>query len=514
MSRLHATLPATVTAPQPLADVLASAEAAGLLTVPPALADVRVAGVVSDSRRVVPGALFAAVSSDGDGPDGHAYVEAALAAGACAALVSETWAAANDRDGLVPTSDPRAAVAHAAASFYGRPGDAMSLVGITGTNGKTTTAFLVHHLLSTLGYTAGLVGTVENRIGQARYATAYTTPEAPDLQRLLRAMADGGVTHAALEVSSHGLALSRVATLDFGVAVFTNLTHDHLDFHRSFKSYAAAKKSLFDGLSSDATAVVNADDPAFEAMVRDTRASVVTFGTAPGAAVRVHVAENSVAGLRLVLDGHDVRFRLAGRFNALNLAAAYAVGRALGFEAAETLGALADAPGVPGRFETVRAAGDAAATGVLGIVDYAHTPDALDNVLATAREIVPEGRALWAVFGCGGDRDRTKRAEMGDVATRHTPHVVLTSDNPRSESPEAILDDIEQGTVRPAVRIADRAAAIAYAADAARPGDVVVVAGKGHEDYQIVGTERRDFDDRAVLAAALSTAAARARTAA
>ena len=322
MSRLHATLPDTDTAPQPLASVLASAAAAGLLTVPPALAETLVAGVAVDSRRVVPGALFAAAASDGDGPDGPAYVEAALAAGACAALVSHEWAAANDRDGLVPTSDPRAAVAEAAASFYGRPGDALALVGITGTNGKTTTAFLVHHLLSTLGYTAGLVGTVENRIGQERYTTAYTTPEAPDLQRLLRAMADGGVTHAALEVSSHGLALDRVRTLDFGVAVFTNLTHDHLDFHATLGAYAAAKKRLFDGLSSDATAIVNADDPAFEAMVRDTRARVVTFGTAPGAAVAVRVVENTVAGLRLVLDGHDVRFRLAGRFNALNLAAA------------------------------------------------------------------------------------------------------------------------------------------------------------------------------------------------
>ena len=516
MSRLHATLPDTDTAPQPLASVLASAAAAGLLTVPPALAETLVAGVAVDSRRVVPGALFAAAASDGDGPDGHAYVEAALAAGAVAALVTDAWAAANDRDGLVPTRDPRAAVAHAAASFYGRPGDALSLVGITGTNGKTTTAFLVHHLLSTIGYTAGLVGTVENRIGRERYTTAYTTPEAPDLQRLLRAMADGGATHAALEVSSHGLALSRVATLDFGVAVFTNLTHDHLDFHPSFEAYAAAKKLLFDGLSRDAVAIVNADDPAFEAMVRDTRARVVTFGTAPGADVAVRVVENSVSGLRLVLDGHDVRFRLAGRFNALNLAAAYAVGRALGFDAAETLAALATAAGVPGRFETVRAEDDAAATGVLGIVDYAHTPDALANVLATAREIVPAGRTLTVVFGCGGDRDRTKRSAMAGVAEALADRVILTSDNPRTEDPAAILAGIAAGLARPddAAVVPDRAAAIAAAADAAQPGDVVVIAGKGHETYQIVGTERRDFDDRAVLAAALATAAARARTAA
>ncbi len=507
MSTLHATLPTVEARPQPLAEVLASAEAAGLLTVPHALAERPVTDVVADSRRVTRGALFAALTSDGDGADGHDFVAAALDAGAAAALVSPEWAEANVRDRLVPTADPRAAVAEAAASLWGRPGDAMSLVGITGTNGKTTTAFLVHGLLTTLGKTAGLVGTVENRIGQDRYATAYTTPEAPALQRLLRAMADAGVTHAALEVSSHGLALSRVRTLDFGVAVFTNLTHDHLDFHHTPEAYAAAKKLLFDGMSTDATAVVNADDPACALMTRDTRARVVTCGTSAGADVRVEVLDNAVSGLRLRLDGHAATFRMAGRFNALNLAAAYAVGRALGLETNETIDALAHAPGVPGRFETVSVGG------VLGVVDYAHTPDALDNVLATAREIVPPGNSLTVVFGCGGDRDRTKRPEMAAVAEARADRVILTSDNPRTERPDAILADVAAGLQHPeaAVVIEDRAAAIRQAAETARPGDVVVVAGKGHETYQIVGTERRDFDDRAVLRDALSTAASSER---
>ena len=512
MSPLHTKIPPVEVEAQPLGRVLAGAEAAGLLAIPTPLAGTLVSDVSGDSRRITPGALFAALASDGDGPDGHDYVDAALRAGAVAALVSEAYAAreahtrdADTRAALVPTASPRAAVAEAAAALYGRPGDALALVGITGTNGKTTVAFLVHGLLTTLGHTAGLVGTVENRIGAARYATAYTTPEAPELQRLLRAMSDGGVTHVAMEVSSHGLALDRVRTLGFGVAVFTNLTQDHLDFHETAEAYAAAKKLLFDGLAPGTTAVVNADDPAWRAMTRDTAARVVTVGTQAGADVPVEVVENALSGLLLRIDGRERRFRMAGRFNALNLASAYAVGRALGFGADETLDALADAPGVPGRFETVRGGtGD-----VLGIVDYAHTPDALDNVLATAREIVPAGSALWVVFGCGGDRDRSKRPVMARAAEAGADRVILTSDNPRTEDPAAILADVAAGLARPeaALVVPDRADAIRTAARDARPGDVVVVAGKGHETYQIVGATRHAFDDRLVLAAALAARA-------
>ncbi|HEX8299048.1 MAG TPA: UDP-N-acetylmuramoyl-L-alanyl-D-glutamate--2,6-diaminopimelate ligase, partial [Rubricoccaceae bacterium] len=512
MSTLHPTLPPVWVEAQPLGRVLAGAETAGLLAVPAPLAQTLVSDVTGDSRRITPGALFAALASDGDGADGHDYVDAALRAGAVAALVSEAYAAREAsalrpaRAALVPTASPRAAVAEAAAALYGRPGDALALVGITGTNGKTTTAFLVHGLLTTLGHTAGLVGTVENRIGAARYATAYTTPEAPELQRLLRAMSDGGVTHVAMEVSSHGLALDRVRTLGFDVAVFTNLTQDHLDFHETAEAYAAAKKSLFDGLAPGTVAVVNADDPAWREMTRDTAARVVTVGTQAGADVPVEVVENALAGLLLRIDGHEKRFRMAGRFNALNLASAYAVGRALGFDADETLDALAAAPGVPGRFETVRGGtGD-----VLGIVDYAHTPDALDNVLATAREIVPAGNALWVVFGCGGDRDRSKRPVMARAAEAGADRVIVTSDNPRTEDPAAILADVVAGLARPAAAlvIPDRAEAIRTAAREARPGDVVVVAGKGHETYQIVGATRHAFDDRLVLADAFAARAA------
>ena len=514
--------PAVRVPPQSLAALVAPVRAAGLLAAEPeALDGVEIRGVTDDSRQAGPGWLFGAISPDSDAArDGHDFVPAALAQGAAAALVRADYtlpeapasleATASDpvplgkgerlpSAVLVRSTDSRAALAEAAAAFYGRAADRLTLLGITGTNGKTTTAVLLHELFQALGQTAGLVGTIENRIGGERYATPFTTPEAVALQRLLRAMADAGVGPVAMEVSSHGLALDRVRTLGFRAAVFTNLTHDHLDFHGSAAAYEAAKKRLFDGLGPDAVAVVNADDPAHARMTAGTAARVVTFGTAPGADVRVEVLANTADGLRLRLDGHEVQTRLAGRYNALNLAAAYAVARDLGLAAADVVGALAEVRGVPGRFETVRSA-----DGVLGVVDYAHTPDALDNVLATAAEIVPAGARLWVVFGAGGDRDPSKRAPMGAVATRHTAHAIITSDNPRTESPAAIVADVAAGAVRPAAEILDRAAAIAHAAREATPGDVIVVAGKGHEDYQVVGAEARHFDDREELRAAFA----------
>ena len=510
MSSLRPTLPEVHVARQSLAALAGALRARGLAETPVGPADALIDDVTIDSRRARPGVLFAAVAPDTrSGRDGHDFVDDALARGASGALVSAGWLAAQTGERLpgaafVPAADTREALAQAAAEVYGRPGDHLALIGVTGTNGKTTTVFLLHHLLTALGQTAGLVGTVENRIGDARYATAFTTPEAPTLQRLLRAMVEGGCTAAAMEVSSHGLALDRVGALAFDVAVFTNLSHDHLDYHGTAAEYEAAKKRLFDGLAADAVAVVNADDPAGARMIAGTAGRVVTYGTSPQADVRVDVLDNTLDGLRLRLDGDVRRYRMRGRFNALNLAASYAAGLALGHDRAAVLDALGAAPGVPGRFETVRAEGQPG--GVLGVVDYAHTPDALDNVLATAREIVPAGRQLWVVFGAGGDRDATKRPEMAAVAQARADRVVLTSDNPRSEDPEAILDDVAAGLADPtaATRIASRAEAIGWAAREAATGDVIVVAGKGHETYQILGDTRHDFDDRAVLRDALT----------
>ena len=504
MSTLHTTLPGVTVAPRSIAALADALRQRGLAGEPVGPTDARISDVTIDSRQAARGVLFAAVSPDTlDGRDGHDFIDDALARGASGALVSSDWLADRDRQratAFVPADDTRAALAVLAAEVFGRPGDALGLVGVTGTNGKTTTTFILHHLLTALGQTAGLVGTVENRIGVDRYQTAFTTPEAPTLQRLLRAMVEGGVDTTVMEVSSHGLALDRVGALAFDVAVFTNLSHDHLDYHGTAAEYESAKKRLFDGLADTAVAIVNADDPASARMLADSAAQTVTFGTSADADIRVEVLDNSLDGLLLKLDGDERRYQMLGRFNALNLAASYAVGLALGFDKADVLDALAAAPGVPGRFETVRAGG------VLGIVDYAHTPDALDNVLATAREIVSQGNDLWVVFGAGGDRDATKRPEMAAAAEQRADRVVLTSDNPRSEDPEAILDDIAAGLSASAspTRIASRAEAIGYAADHAAPGDVIVVAGKGHETYQIVGAERLAFDDRAVLRDALA----------
>ena len=504
MSELRTTLPDVTVTPRSVAALADALRQRGLAGEPVGSTDARISDVTIDSRQSAPGVLFAAVAPDTlDGRDGHDFVDDALARGASAALVSADWLAEHGRQSgaaFIPAGDTRAALAHAAADVFGRPGDDLRLVGVTGTNGKTTTTFILHHLLTALGQTAGLVGTVENRIGAERYRTAFTTPEAPTLQRLLRAMVDAGVGTTVMEVSSHGLALSRVGALDFDVAVFTNLGHDHLDYHQSFEEYRDAKKRLFDGLADDAVAVVNADDSEHQRMVSDSAARVVTFGTSADADVQVEVLGNTLDGLRLRLDGDQRQYRMLGRFNALNLAASYAVGVALGHRPSDVLGALADAPGVPGRFETVRGGG------VLGVVDYAHTPDALENVLATAREIVPDGRQLWIVTGSGGDRDRSKRPEMAAVAERLADRVVLTQDNPRTEDPDRIINDVQAGLQHPdrATTLQDRKEAIGWAAEHAGPGDVIVVAGKGHETTQDIGGVKRPFDDRAVLRAALA----------
>jgi UDP-N-acetylmuramoyl-L-alanyl-D-glutamate--2,6-diaminopimelate ligase len=456
--------------------------------------DVSIDALAHDSRAVEPGTCFFALK--GERADGHLFIDKAVQHGATAVVCESPPSATPDGVALVTVTDSRAALAEAAAEYFRHPSRELRLVGVTGTNGKTTTAYLLHHVLTALGETTGLIGTIEVRIGDEVKATTHTTPDALALGALLREMADAGCTACAMVVSSHALDQQRVRGQRFAAAVFTNLSHDHLDYHGTVEAYRHAKATLFAGLDAGAVAIVNRDDAAWRAMVEDAAARTVTYGASgagPAADVPFEVEENAPDGLRLRLDGEVRRFRLAGAFNAYNLAAAYAVARALGHGKAEVLDALAEAPPPPGRLETIRAA-----DGTVAIVDYAHTPDALDNVLRTVREMVSGAAALTCVFGCGGDRDRTKRPEMGAIAERRVDRVILTNDNPRTEDPAAILDEIRAGMNDPdaATVIPDRAEAIRRAVETAAPGDVLVIAGKGHETYQIVGTERRDFDDR------------------
>ncbi len=471
--------------------------AAGPNTGPPAaLPARRLGGLSDDSRTVAPDGVFVAIR--GEAADGHAFIGEAAAQGASLVVCETVPRDARARfpnTAFVRVTDARTACAEMAAAWHGDPAAALHLVGVTGTNGKTTVASLVHHLLGALGRPAGLLSTIEARTGDETEPMSLTTPGPIALHRLLRTMVDAGCTACTMEVSSHALAQQRVLGLSYDVAVFTNLSADHLDYHGSRRAYRAAKKRLFDGLGPDATAVYNADDEAGTAMVADTDASVVSYALDAAADVEVDVLQSRVDGLRLRINGHERDVRLAGRFNAYNLAAAYGVGRALGGEPASVLNALAAAPPVPGRFAPLRVSEDRTV-----VVDYAHTPDALETILRAVRATMPQEATLWCVFGCGGDRDVGKRSTMGRIAEQRADRTIVTSDNPRTEAPAAILRDIRAGVERPeAMRwIVDREEAIRAAADAAAPGDVVVIAGKGHETTQTIGTETRPFNDRAL----------------
>lgn len=463
----------------------------------PAVPDaIEIQQVTADSRDVSQGTAFVAVR--GTKADGHAFISDAVENGALLIICETVPENASERFPetlFAHVTDSRVAIAEAAAALFGDPGDALRLVGVTGTNGKTTVAYLVHHLLDTLGSTTGLLSTIEVRTGGVTAESALTTPGPVELHQTLRQMVDQGCTACSMEVSSHALDQERVHALEYDIGIFTNLTTDHLDYHGSPLAYRLAKKKLFDELPADATAVYNADDEAGPQMVSDTAASTLAYGFTDDADIQSTILESTISGLRLNIDGHEREFQLAGRFNAYNLAAAYGAGRGLGYDAPSVLDALAEAPPVPGRFEQLHF--DGAPTVV---VDYAHTPDALKNILGAVRETMPGEADLWCVFGCGGDRDPTKRGTMGQIAEERADHVIVTSDNPRTEAPDAIMDDIRRGVHRPQEMtwIVDREEAIQAASDRAGPTDVVVIAGKGHEPYQIIGTEKRPFDDRDV----------------
>ncbi|WP_424963708.1 UDP-N-acetylmuramoyl-L-alanyl-D-glutamate--2,6-diaminopimelate ligase [Ekhidna sp.] len=458
--------------------------------------DEKVAGVAFDSRKVEKDFLFVAVK--GLTVDGHDYVEGALEKGAKVIVCEHTPKNIKEDITVVQTDNSAEALGIIASNFYGRPSEKLKLVGITGTNGKTTCATLLFELFQNLGYSVGLLSTVENKINHKILDTSFTTPDAVQLNQLLAEMVESGCTHAFMEVSSHALVQHRVSGIHFTGGVFTNITHDHLDYHKTFDEYIAAKKLLFDGLSSESFALVNVDDKRGMVMLQNTKAEKNRLGIRSMADFKVRIIHNTLQGLELNFDGVDVWFKLIGEFNAYNLLTAYAVAILLDEEKEEVLSGLSTTSGASGRFEKVENGSN-----VMAIVDYAHTPDALENVLSTIDDLRTKNEMLVTVVGCGGDRDKTKRPEMAGIAARFSDKVILTSDNPRTEDPQQILDDMKEGIPKSKERnvmiIADRKEAIRTACNLVSDQDIILVAGKGHETYQEINGVRNHFDDREVL---------------
>ncbi|MEO0723968.1 MAG: UDP-N-acetylmuramoyl-L-alanyl-D-glutamate--2,6-diaminopimelate ligase [Bacteroidota bacterium] len=457
-----------------------------------------------DSRKVSTGSAFFAIR--GTQTDGHQYLDKAIAAGATL-IVAERGPQTEVEQKVgcwLEVASSSQALGHMAAAFYGHPSRQLQLVGITGTNGKTTCATLLYQLYMELGYKVGLLSTVENRIGTEVIDASHTTPDAVQINRLLHEMVEAGCTQVFMEVSSHAADQNRIAGLHFAGGVFTNMSHDHLDYHGSFKAYIEAKKKFFDTLPKGAFALVNKDDKRGSVMVQNTRAKYHTYSLRSMANFRVRVVDNTPVGLQLELDGQEVFTRLIGHFNAYNLLAVYGTAMLLEAERDEVLRIISGLEGPAGRVSYVRGS----KSGVTGVVDYAHTPDSVEKVCETLREMLSAPQRLITVLGCGGDRDKAKRPLMAKAACDYSHEIIMTSDNPRSEDPEAILDDMEQGLDENcqtrALRITDRRSAILTACRLAKAGDIVLVAGKGHEQYQEIKGVKHPFDDYEILSAALA----------
>ncbi|MDR0954611.1 MAG: UDP-N-acetylmuramoyl-L-alanyl-D-glutamate--2,6-diaminopimelate ligase [Rikenellaceae bacterium] len=456
--------------------------------------DRSVSGIEMDSRQVQAGTLFVALR--GTQSDGHAYIAGAIIRGATAVLCEALPEEVDPTVTYVQVADTQAALGVLAANFYDRPSEKLRLVGVTGTNGKTTTASLLYEMFRRLGYKVGLISTVIYRIDDLSVASTHTTPDAISLNRLLAEMVEAGCAYCFMEVSSHSIVQHRIEGLHFAGGIFTNLTHDHLDYHATFANYRDAKKAFFDGLPKGAFALVNIDDKNGRVMTQNTRAAVKSYALKSFADFKCQILEAHFDGMLLEIDSQEVWVHFLGRFNAYNLLAVYATAILLGEDRQQVLTALSELVPVSGRFEFVRSA-----EGVTAIVDYAHTPDALDNVLATINEIRRPEQKLYTVVGCGGDRDREKRPVMARIAGEKSDIAVLTSDNPRFEKPEDILDEMKAGLdpTMKALIITDRREAIKTAVALARPGDIILVAGKGHEDYQLIAGVKHHFDDKEEL---------------
>ncbi len=457
--------------------------------------ELNIAEVCFDSRKAKAGAVF--IATRGTTSDGHKFINDVIEKG-CTAIVCEEIPA-DRKEGItyVAVTDSSTALSIIAANFYDNPSEKLKLVGVTGTNGKTTTTTLLYQLFRKSGNRVGLLSTVKNKINDEEISATHTTPDSVQLNALLARMVDEGCNYCFMEVSSHAISQKRIAGLKFTGGVFTNLTHDHLDYHKTFEAYLKAKKTFFDGLSNDAFALTNTDDKNGKVMLQNSHARKFTYSLKTLSDYKCKLIENHFEGLILNMDGHEVLCRLVGSFNAYNLTAAYATAVLLGEDKLQVLTQLSNLDPVEGRFDYLTSKKK-----IVGVVDYAHTPDALENVLKTIHDVSGQGKVI-TVVGCGGDRDSTKRPVMARIACEMSDKVILTSDNPRSEDPGEIIRAMEKGIAlgeaRKALSIVDRKEAIKTAVSIAQPGDVILIAGKGHEKYQEIKGVRTPFDDKEIL---------------
>jgi UDP-N-acetylmuramoyl-L-alanyl-D-glutamate--2,6-diaminopimelate ligase len=461
-----------------------------------------ISSVTSDSRKVKKGCLF--IATKGTAVDGHQFIQKAIEGGAIAVVCEEIPAHKPEGITFVKVTDSTYSLGIIACNFYDNPSEKLKLVGVTGTNGKTTTVTLLFNLFKSLGYSVGLLSTVQNKINSTVIPSTHTTPDALSLNELLHSMVEQSCEFVFMEVSSHAVVQNRIAGLFFTGGVFTNITHDHLDYHKTFDEYIKAKKGFFDVLPTGAFALVNKDDKNGLVMLQNTKAKKHTYALRTLADFKCRIIENHLAGLFLNIDNQEIWVKLIGTFNAYNVLAVYATAVLLKQDKTNILTALSNLNSVEGRFQYVKSP-----NGIIGIVDYAHTPDALKNVLETIKDIRSGNEQVITLVGCGGDRDSAKRPVMAAIACEYSNKIILTSDNPRSEDPETILDQMQKGInpidMKKTLRITDRKEAIRTACNLSHKGDIILIAGKGHEKYQEIKGVKHDFDDLEILKEIIKT---------
>jgi len=457
---------------------------------------VAISSIVFDSRKVKKDSLF--VATKGAADDGHIYIQKAIESGAIAIVCEEIPKDKNDQITYVKVTDSTYALGVMACNYFDNPSEKLKLVGITGTNGKTTTVTLLFNLFKSLGYSVGLLSTVQNKINNTVIPSTHTTPDAITLNELLFKMEEQGCEFVFMEVSSHAIVQNRIAGINFTGALFSNITHDHLDYHKTFDEYIKAKKQFFNLLPSTAFALTNRDDKNGMVMLQNTKANKYTYALKNIADYKCKIIESHLNGLLLNIDNHEVWVKLIGTFNAYNILSVYATAILLKQDITSVLTALSNLNSVEGRFQYVKSP-----NGVIGIIDYAHTPDALKNVLETVKEIRSGSEQVITLVGCGGDRDSAKRPIMAAIACEYSNKVILTSDNPRTEDPEEILNQMQAGVnpvdIKKVLRITDRREAIKIACSFSSKGDIILIAGKGHEKYQEIKGVKHDFDDLEIL---------------